>query len=438
MKKMDYEDMKYKMLKQKLEGIRLNEKQKIAYSLMARGENIFITGAAGVGKSFLIKLFKKTYNSSRIIAVTSLTGVSAILINGTTLHSYLGIGLGTGSIGALSTKILKKQYLRKRWLQLDCLIIDEISMLDPNLFDKLEKIARRVRRIDKPFGGIQLVLCGDFAQLPVVGKTDFCFESESWETCVHNTVYLTEVVRQDDSRFRGCLNRLRLGNEEMTQEDKDMLQSRVGVDLTNDIGIRPTMFLPTNAMVDEVNEEELDILADEGKDFLEFEMKVEVYDFKAKPYMIEKFIKDCPAIQTLQLCVGAQVMLLHNMNIDTGLVNGSRGIITSFVEDKPMVKFLNGIEVPIDYFIWEVEKNDQKIMSITQIPLRLGYAFTIHKCQGLTLDYAEVDLENIFEFGQSYCALSRVRTLEGLCIHGLHFDKIRCNPKVKRYYKSLE
>lgn len=434
---MDYEYMKYQLLQKEMSLFNLNDKQKIAYNLMVNGSNIFLTGSGGVGKSHLIKTFRQSYNNKRIIAMTSLTGVSAILINGTTLHSYFGIGLGTGSLDFLITKIQKSSYFKKRWIKLDTLIIDEISMLDPELFDKLENIARIIRKNEKPFGGIQLILSGDWAQLPVVKKTMFCFEADTWSTCIKHTIYLTEIVRQNDKNFQKCLNNIRMGN--VTSEVKKILLSRVGVDLTNEFGIKPTQFFPTNAMVDYINEQELDILSEKGLEFYQYDMTLELHKFVPnRQYIIDKFIKDCPAIEILQLCVGSQVMLIYNLNIEQGLVNGSRGVITSFVDDKPIVKFVDGHEIMIDYNVWEIEMDGNKFLTITQIPLRLGYAFSIHKAQGLTLDYAIVDITNCFEYGQAYCALSRVKNLEGLSILGLDFDKIRCNPKVLEFYKQFD
>ena len=434
---MDYAEMKHYLLQQEMENINLNNKQKIAWNIMIKGENLFITGSAGTGKSFLLSHFKKMYHHQKNIAVTSLTGVSALLIKGTTIHSYLGIGLGTGSVEALKNKIMKTSYIKKRWRELHTLIIDEISMLSPSLFDKLEEVARLVRVNDRPFGGIQLILLGDYCQLPVVKSTKYCFEAKTWEKCVRHVVHLTDIIRQENKDFQECLNNIRLGN--ITPKVKKMLQSRVGIDLTNKFGIKPTQFFPTNILVDEINEEELDLLAEQGADFYEYDSKVEFHEIiPNRQYATDKFIKDCPAVKTLQLCIGVQVMLIHNLDVEQQLVNGSRGVVVKFSEDKPVVKFLNGKEIVIDYHTWDQEKDDKKLMSITQIPLKIGYAYTIHKAQGVTLDYAIVDISNIFEYGMAYVVLSRVKTLEGLSIIGLDFDKIQTNPKVLKYYKDLE
>ena len=164
-------------------------------------------------------------------------------------------------------------------------------------------------------------------------------------------------------------------------------------------------------------------------------MDITVYPtVRNKMEVLEKHKKNCMALETLQLCVGAQVMLLHNLDLPAKLANGSRGVVTNFVDDMPVVKFLNGEERTIDYFVWEVEENDKKLLSARQIPLKVAYAMSIHKAQGVSLDYATVDLEEVFEYGQAYVALSRVRTLEGLNIIGLDFKKIKAHPQAKEFY----
>jgi ATP-dependent DNA helicase PIF1 len=431
---MELENLLWKQMSQEM---KLTTTQELAYSYMVKGLNVCLTGSAGTGKSECIKRFRKLYQGRRVIATTSTTGISAILIGGTTLHSYLGIGLGTGSIGALTSKILKKSYLRKRWKQLQTLIIDEISMLSPDLFDKLEAIARAVRNDSRPFGGIQLVVSGDYSQLPVVGEDNFCFEAETWEKCIDKTVYLKENVRQTDLEFQNCLSEVRMGK--LSRESKEFLKSCCGKKLTNDYGIKPTKIFATNAEVDEMNDEELDTLGEDEREFKQYDMESELYIFVPdKEYVLGKHRKSCPAPEVLQLCEGAQVMLVWNLDMDSQLVNGSRGVVTGFVEDLPLVKFLDGQERVIDYNTWDIEEGDQKIMSITQIPLKIAYSITAHKSQGATLDYAIVDMSNIFTYGQAYVALSRVRTKSGLSIKGLDFKKIKTHPKAIEYYKGLE
>jgi ATP-dependent DNA helicase PIF1 len=433
---MNLQEQKYKQMGEQIVDFELTPMQEDAYQRMINGESIFITGMAGTGKTTLIRMFRKFYQDQRNMCVTSTTGISALLINGTTLHSFAGIGLGTGSAGALVMKVLKNQKARKRWRTVEVLIIDEVSMLSPELFDKLDAIARQVRNNNSPFGGIQIILSGDFCQLPVVNSDDFCFEAKRWDENISHNVYLQEIIRQTDPVFQKMLNEVRMGK--LSKETRRLLKSRLKVKLTNEFGIKPTRLYPTNAAVDEINERELDALADEDTDFYSYEMDIEVYGRPGnRQWTIEKFRKNCIANEELQLCKDAQVMLLHNLDQESGLVNGSRGIITGFLEELPVVKFLNGEERIIDYHVWDMEEHGQKLVSGKQIPLKLAWAFTIHKAQGQTLDYAEVDLREVFEYGQAYVALSRVKSLEGLSILGIDFNRIKCDPKAKKFYKDL-
>ena len=171
-----------------------------------------------------------------------------------------------------------------------------------------------------------------------------------------------------------------------------------------------------------------------NKEILEYHVDTIIYNKKIK---FEKFIKYSPAVQVLQLAKGCQVMLIHNLDIENKLVNGSRGVVVDFINDLPLVRFINGQERLIDYHIWEIEDNDVKLGSIEQLPLKLGYAFSIHKSQGATLDCAEVDLGKIFEYGMAYVALSRVKDLEALTIRSMNWSKIRVHPKALAFYKSI-
>lgn len=413
----------------------LNAKQKEAYSAMESGENILLTGSAGTGKTSVVKLFYQLkQDSSQSIALTSTTGVSAVLLGGTTLHSYLGIGLGTNSTEKLVKKIMASYFYRTRWLKLNTLIIDEVSMLSPELFDKLELMARLVRVLDsdKPFGGIQLILSGDYLQLPVVKNSHFCFEADSWVSCAPKVCYLQEIVRQADPVFQACLNEVRTAS--LSQQTIDTLKECERNDLSNDLGIRPTRIYPINASVDKINTRELSQLKGEQK---QYEMEVKIH--KAK-YLdqIARYKKSIKAVEDLVLAQNAQVMLLANLDIDDGMVNGSRGVVVSFVEDIPMVRFMNGKEKLIDYYAWEIEEIDIKVATIYQIPLKLAYACTVHSSQGLSLDCVEISMKRIFEYGQAYVALSRVRNLKGLKIKNFDEKRIKAHPGALKFYKDLE
>jgi ATP-dependent DNA helicase PIF1 len=448
---MDFLEFEYKMELEKTHApieFKLTEMQQKAYDYMVEGKNIFLTGPSGSGKSAIIHLFKKTYGNRKTIAITSTTGVSALLIGGVTLHSYLGIGLGTGTAEELTEKIMSNSRARQKWLDLDVLIMDEVSMLSPVLFDKLEQVARNVRRTrpkrlmaddgitDLPFGGIQLVISGDFLQLPVIGESDsFTFDAVSWERCVDEVVVLTKIMRQTNKDFQEVLNEIRVGH--VSKKARKLLKSRIGAKLTNELGIKPTRIHTTNAAVDEINEKELNSLNEEN--FFQYDMEIYFFEFvQNREQMMEKYRKSSLAPESLQLCVGAQVMLLCNLDLENGLANGTRGVVTGFSDDLPIVRFLNGEERIISNWQWDIEEGKKKSVRITQMPLKLAWAVTVHKCQGSTLDYAEVDLSNVFTYGQTYVALSRVTSAEGLSIVNINFENIQAHPRAVQYYKNLK
>lgn len=415
-------------------------KQQVCLESMLAGENVFITGAGGVGKSYIIEKFISIKKSSRYIGVTSMTGISALLIHGATLHSFLGIGLGNGSVEAIQYKIQNNGFLRQRWTTLNTLIIDEISMMSHVLFDKLDSVARLIRGTMRPFGGIQLILSGDFCQLPCIGvENKLCIDAESWNKCIrkNNIVYLTHIIRQSDTIFQEFLNTVRMGivNEFVVE----ILESRKNAVLSNEYGIIPTFIYTRRYNVAAHNNRELDILAEKGLEFFEYNMEINIEPHvKAKDYIIEKINNSTTAEKTLQLCVGAQVMLIKNL-FDGRMANGSRGIVTGFMDVSciPIVKFLNGEEIAINYTQWAYEENNRHLAMITQIPLKVAYAITVHAAQGSTLDYVSMDLSNVFEYGQAYVALSRVKNIEGLSIIDYNVTKIKALPAAVEFYSNL-
>lgn len=433
----------------------LNAGQRTAFDAIKENKNVFLTGPAGSGKTFLINYIVEWANScGKRIALTALTGCAAILLGSKarTLHSWSGIGLGREPLEKLIANILRKPKLKSAWKRTDILVIDEISMMTPDLFNTLDAIGKRIRASPKPWGGIQLVPCGDFFQLPPVAKGisgeahalgRFAFESSMWKEANLTPIVLTTIERQTDSAFQTVLNDCRIGSPSATTIAA--LKSRQGLDWKTH-RIKPTLLFSRNADVDVINEKNIAAL------------KKPLYPFKAQtkvepnpedpmvdiPYgdildnMVQRLDNDANYAPHLELCIGAQVMLLVNMDIEAGLVNGSRGIVVEFrAKDLiPIVEFRNGDHVPIERHRWT--SRDSSAVHREQIPLRVAYAITIHKSQGATLDCALVDIgSSTFEFGQAYVALSRVRDLESLYIHTLESARIRAHPTVIRYYEEL-
>jgi ATP-dependent DNA helicase PIF1 len=407
----------------------LNKKQQDAYNVVVnKKQNIFLTGIAGSGKSFLLMKLKHDLEIKKYknVAITSLTGVSANLLSGRTIYSYLGIGLGTNSFSKLFDAIFKNRRLYSIWMRLEVLIIDEISMMTIDLFEKIERLARAVRENEKPFGGIQLVLCGDFLQLPAVTKSAFLFESTQWNKCIQTTIYLTEVIRQADPKFANILNKIRLG--EVDDEVEEMLESRQ-IKYKSKQGFIPTMIYSTNVQVDATN----------TKYYAKLDSKEYSYDIKYKWHKNIAYKEKYELLMRFKLIVklkvGAQVMYLINKD---ALFNGSRGIVTEFINGFPLVLFTCGTKLLITAESLNIEEYDDTVMTYTQLPLKLAYAVSIHKTQGASLSLIRVDFSRVFEYSQLYVALSRVRTIEGLYIRNLNVDLIKSHPKAVQYYKDLE
>lgn len=402
----------------------LTNKQQVAYDFLMKKRSVFISGAGGCGKTYLIKHFVENNKNKLNIGITSTTGTSALLIGGTTIFSYLGILLGEGTVDQLVTMIRKRRHKLKTWKELDVLIIDEISMMKPELFDKLEGVARILRRNNKPFGGIQILASGDFCQLPCVKSDNYCFEAEQWNNVIQEIVNLDENKRQNNMEFQNMLNEIRFGK--VTDKTKEMLNSRKGAVINNEYGIEPTKLYSRNIDVSNTNEIELSKLEN-----------IYTYDMKIKLHKhFEKFDhnKYTNMDLKLKLAIDCQVILLTNLDIERGLVNGSRGVVIEFKEGYPVVQFMNGVVEIIKPGVSVINEEEIPIAELTQIPLKLGYAISIHKSQGMTIDCAILDLGNVFASGQTYVALSRIKTLEGLSLVKINYDKIYTDQRVIQFY----
>jgi len=418
--------------------------QKRAIDSYNSRKNIFITGPAGVGKSYIISEIEKlSCSANRNIQVTATTGSAAALIGGKTIHSWGGIGMGDKPFQEMYSSIRKKPPLRNRWRNIDVLVIDEVSMLSNTLFEKLNKLAKILRGNSRPFGGIQLVLSGEFYQLTPVskdGEDGFCFECDDWDECIDNTVILDENMRQKDKDFQQMMLEIRTG--ELSRETKIKLKERTEAKPDPESSIMPTIIYTKRAQVEEINRKKM---IDIGENVIKFSAKTTLSgrdQHKISQSEVDKIVKkmddNSQYMPIFEVCKGCQVMLISNINTDDGLVNGSRGIVTEIVAGFPVVKFLNGMEIVVPLHTWTEEiPGKDIIIGRMQVPLRLAWAITHHKSQGISLDMAEIDVgKAIFEYGQAYVGLSRVRNINGLFISDLNMKRIKAHPKVKEFYEK--
>lgn len=437
-----------------------SEEQTIAFNKYINGENIFITGPGGTGKSALIRHIQKDAHKKWIdIQVCALTGCAAVLLEckAKTVHSWAGIGLGNGSIESMVNKILKNKFAKATWKGTDILIIDEVSMMSQKLFEMLDAIGKAVRRNTKPFGGIQVIFSGDFYQLPPVGTKDepetckFCFESPLWfETfTLNNHVSLCKIFRQNDPIYQRILNQIREGR--LKRSSNETLLQLVDREIGQDCLIKPTKLFPTRNKVEYINMSEMNNL--KGKEYIYKIKYVEDLEMTAKERTIRMgYTKEqihtefmylqgnLPCDETIKLKIGAQVMCVVNIQLSNGdiLCNGAQGIVVDISpQGYPTVRYKNGYQMVMIPHVWVSELIPG--IGLSQIPLILAWALTIHKAQGATLDIAEVDAgSGIFECGQTYVALSRVKSLDGLYLRSFDAKRIRVNRKVQEFYELLE
>lgn len=392
------------------------------------GNNVFFTGPAGSGKSFMIStIIQEFKENSKKLGVLSSTGTSAIKIGGTTVHGFFGI------IPGLDTeKCIRRNWGNKNW-KTDAIIIDEVSMISADLFTQLDTMAKRLRRNYKPFGGIQVIVCGDFFQLPPV-QGQFCFESEAWKKLFepNNHFKLTQVYRQTDSDFVNLLGNIRTGR--LTDADLELLccKSNDASSVKDTAGY--SRLYSTNKRVDYYNNSMLEqIDPDSFKAY-------SVTNATGTPNNVKKLLAGMTCPQVLSLAPGVRCMLIRNTNIELGLVNGLQGTVMTVEPQSVKVKFdtIDAIITVSRYTFELVDTVSEKTLaSVCQIPLVLSWAVTIHKSQGASIEKLYVDCESIFSDGQFYVGISRAKDWNKLILRNFDLTKVKTNQQVLDFDASF-
>ena len=430
------------------------DNHKLILESYLNGENLFITGPGGTGKTYAIKqIYEHAKNNNKHICVTALTGVASTLLdcNATTIHSWAGIGICNKTDLQIINKINRSKFYRHNWENTDILIIDEVSMMSSRMFELLNKLGQTIRVNKKPFGGIQIIFSGDFFQLPPVKETIFCFESFEFNNCFDKIINLTKVYRQTDPVYKKLLLNMRQGL--ISKKSIELLNNKIindtngNKDIINNSEI--TRLVPTKNKANNINEHFINSIKDkkyiykrsykESKDNLTQSEKLKFDLMTDDEKTIEyNFIKDSTlSEEQLSLKKGAFVMCISNLDLNLGIANGSTGIVVDFTPEKlPIVKF-DKHKIVIGKKEWKSENIPG--ISIFQLPLILAWGITIHKAQGLTLERAIVDVgKDLFEAGQMYVALSRLKNLEGLYLEDFKLENLKINSAVLKFYCSLK
>lgn len=396
----------------------MNDKQLEAFEIVKNNENLFLTGSAGTGKSYTIKKIIEYFERiDRNYALTALTGCAASLINGSTLHSYLYLGINK-KLDEIYKDILKYRPKYNKLKSLETLIIDEISMMNNELIELVDNLFKMIKNNNKPFGGIQLILIGDFHQLPPING-NYCFTSDIWEKLNLRKVILTELIRQkDDIELQEILEEIRTGK--LSDKSYEKLNNLKNTVFNGEI--KPTKLYPININVDKINESAFKkLLKKNNNEYKTYEAYSKYPDKNIRNYDVS-------------LTLNAQIMVIRNIAVESHLVNGTRGIVIGLNENSVMIKDINDRIHTINYY------TDINIMNsknnISFMPLKLAYAISIHKSQGSSIDCLELDLgDDIFVSGQAYTALSRATNLKNIKINNLEKNSFFINKKILEFYK---
>jgi ATP-dependent exoDNAse (exonuclease V) alpha subunit len=405
-----------------------------ALGILKLGENVFLTGPAGSGKTFLLNQYVEYLKRHGIpVAVTASTGVAATHLNGRTIHSWCGMRISEQLTKQEMRLLQHNEELSTKIKRTKVLIIDEISMLNASRLDLANNICQVIRQDLRPFGGMQIVLCGDFFQLPPVvrdkNKEDgrFVVESDIWQQMDVKICYLEEQYRQEDKKFLQVLNAIRGGK--VNKKINDILNQRMNQPISNG-KMSATKLHTHNGDVDAYNAFELENIKGES---VAYQMKA-----VGPPPLVKFLQKNCLAPEILELKIGAIVMFLRN-NFNQKYVNGTMGKVIGFDPDDryPIVETSKGGRITARPEKWLVEDGGEELAYVSQVPLRLAWAITVHKSQGMSLDFAEIDLSRTFEYGMGYVALSRVRSLDGIKLVGINEKALLVNAQVAILDKEL-
>ena len=407
-----------------------------ALEILKTGRNVFVTGPAGSGKTHLVNSYISYLKKNDIDpGVTASTGIAATHMGGMTIHSWAGIGVKDTLDESDLEDLAERPYLSKRFERVKVLIIDEVSMLHHFRLDLVDQVLKAMKQSNDPFGGVQIVLCGDFFQLPPVSRMGepeslFIFHSESWKQAGFTTCYLDEQFRQKDDAMISILNEIRSGD--VSEQSKKLLKGRMKKSGAEDAKEEKdvTRLFTHNVDVDSLNALELEKL--ESAEQAEYDMET-----SGHAPIAEILKKSCLAPEKLKLKLGAYVMCVKN-NFEEGYVNGTLGIVVSCKRTQhPVIRTLAGRQITIEPATWKIEEEGKVKAQITQYPLRHAWGITVHKSQGMSLDAVEVDLSKAFEPGMGYVALSRVRTLAGLTILGLNDLALQVHEDVLEFDAEL-
>lgn len=397
--------------------------QEKALRILKTGANVFLTGEPGAGKTHTINEYVRYLKAHKVeVAITASTGIAATHLGGTTIHSWSGVGIKDHLTPYDIDAIASREYISKRMNRARVLVIDEVSMLSSNMVDMVDALCKAVKNSEEPFGGLQIIFVGDFFQLPPIsrsGKVSFAYDSLAWQQANPIVCYLTEQYRQDDDHFLDVLSAIRSNSFDdihLAHLEERKVEAHMAPE---DI---PKLF-SHNVDVDRVNNQILAQLPGEAKVFQ--------MHSKGPAKLVASLQKGCLSPEELFLKVGATVMFTKN-NPKEHFVNGTLGIVEGFskLDGSPIVLTKEGRRITVDPMDWSVEENGRVLAHVTQLPLRLAWAITVHKSQGISLDAAVIDLRQVFEFGQGYVALSRVKRLSGLHLLGWNERAFAVHPEV--------